>query len=223
MRRMKYRRLANVLAPLFLIAIAGFSTSHADSFATQVSASADDARVYGSIMETASSDALVGYTGYYHCDFLARFGDILVPQDATVDSAFLIMRASSSQSGTVCSGVVYAENTAAADAFSTYADYANRAVTDNSVDWYDFPPLASGDWLRSPDIRDVVGEIVGRPDWVEGNALALFIRDNNSSSGAVRRFSAYDSNSAYACSLLVYYSVSTAEPEVIPRRRRVTE
>lgn len=215
--------VARLLVVMLVAVIPGFQASVADEFATQVSGSADDAKVFGSNMEVVSSDGLVGNTGYYSCDFLARFANVGVPRGTQVDSAYAVLRASSAQIGTVCSGMIVAEDTAAASQFSSYADYASRLIGGSVVEWYNLPPVAIGDWLRTPDIGAVVGEIVGRADWSEGNALAIFIRNNASSSGAARRFSQYDANSAYACSLLVYYSVSLSSESVSPRRRRAIE
>jgi hypothetical protein len=195
--------------------------SVAAEFTTQVSSSADDAKAFGSNMEVGSSDALVGNTGYYICDFLARFTNVGVPQGAQVDSAFVVLRTSSSQAGTVCSAAIVAEDTSSSSQFVSYADYASRHLGDSVVEWYDLPAVSLGDWIRTPDVGTVVGEIVNRGDWLNGNALAIFIRDNGSSSGAIRRFSQFDGNSAYACSLLVYYSVEANSTEIGPRRRRV--
>lgn len=217
---MKYRRGLLLVGLTVLI---GCCCSLAESFATRVSDSSDDAKAYGSNMETTSSDALIGYTGYYRCDFLARFTGVMVPPGIQVDSAFMVLRTSSSQSGMVCSGKVCAEDTSAAHAFSNYADYASRLIGDSAVDWSDLPPFSAGDWVRTPDIGSVVAEIVGRPDWVEGNPLAIFVCDDNSSSGALRRFSQIDASINYACSLLVYYSTPPVTQSTILRRRRIVE
>lgn len=223
MRAQGFRRAFRLALRAWIVVALGFQISTAAEFATRVTGSADDAKVYGSNMEVVSSDALVGNTGYYICDFLARFTNVGVPQGALVDSAFVVLRASSSQAGTICSGMIVAEDTAVAAQFSSYVDYAGRITGDSVVEWNDLPAAAMGDWLRSPDIGPVVGEIISRADWAEGNALAVFIRDNGSSSGATRRFSQYDANSAYACSLLVYYSVGESPASALLRRRRVVE
>jgi hypothetical protein len=192
------------------------TTVRADEFVTQIAAGADDAKVYGTFMELGATDALVGYTGYYRCDYAARFGSVAVPQGATIDSAFVLLRVSSSQSGTVCSAWIRAEDTASADPFSTYADYAARHSGECVVAWDNIPPMISATWQRTPDIAAAVGEIIARPDWVSGNPLAVFLCDNNSSSGANRRFSQFEANSAYACSLFVYYSTGP-----VPEQRRI--
>jgi len=193
------------------------------SFKTQVAAGTDDAKTYNNNLSTSDIDALVGFTGEYYCDYLARFTDVTVPSGATIDSAFLSLHSSSSQSGTTCNGLIYAEDTNSATAFSTWSDYQNRHVTENSTAWNNIGAHTPLTWYRTPDIKDIVQEVVNRGGWSSGQALAVFVQENNSDGGAFRRFYQFErtgSGGASACSLLVYYSEGASGEEFNPRRRR---
>jgi|GEM_PF-5220490 len=195
----------------------------AASFKTQVAAGTDDAKTYNNNLSTGDVDAVLGYTGDYYCDYLARFTDVTVPSGATIDSAFLSLHSSSSLSGATCNGIIYAEDTNNAAAFSTWNDYENRHLTDSSTAWNNIGAHTQLTWYRTPDIKNIVQEAVGRGGWSSGQALAVFIQDNNSDGGAFRRFYQYErpgSDGASACSLLVFYSEGASGEGFNPRRRR---
>jgi hypothetical protein len=171
-------------------------------------------------METTAANALFGYTGEHVCDYLARFSNVTIPQGATIDSAFIVLRCYTSESGTACNAVIHFDDVDSAAAFSTYAEYEGRDLTDSYVDWDSVPSMIGGQWYRTPDISSPVSEVTDRSGWSTGNAMAAFIKDNNSSSGAYRRTYQYDAESSSACSLVVHYSEAQAPETLKPRRRR---
>ncbi|MBN1211423.1 MAG: hypothetical protein JXA92_02490 [candidate division Zixibacteria bacterium] len=196
----------------------------AASFKTQVAAGTDDAKTYNNNLSTSDIDAVLGFTGEYYCDYLARFTDVTVPSGATIDSAFLSLHCSSSQSGTTCNAIICAEDTNSAAAFSTWNDYDNRHLTGSSTAWNDIGAHTLLTWYRTPDIKNIIQEVVNRGSWSSGQAVAVFIQDNNSDAGAFRRFYQYErpvGDGASACSLLVFYTEGTPG-EYQPRRRRNT-
>ena len=197
------------------------SLGQGDTFTSQVSGSSDDAKVYGQNMETSAANALIGYTGEYVCDYLARFLSVAVPQGATIDSAFAVLCCYSAGSGGVCNGVVYSEDTAQAAAFTSWSDYDARHLTDDSVSWDSLEAMVAGQWYRTPDISIPIEEVVARGDWTSGNSIALFFKDNSSSSGAFRRMYQYDGISSSACSLIVHFTVDSSAAGPAVRRRRV--
>jgi hypothetical protein len=209
------KRLTLVLVLVILATSAGIATE----FRQVVAGSADDAKVYGSNLSLTAGDGVIGSTGEYSCDYLARFTNVTIPRSAIVDSAFVVLQSGTGVAGDVCNSLVIAEDTASAAVLSTYADYADRHVTSASAAWPNMVATITLNWYRTPDIADIIAEVVGRGDWNSGGALAVFIRDDNSSSGAFRRFLQYDFGAIRACSLLVYYQTSTP-PETSPSRRR---
>ena len=58
------------------------------------------------------------------------------------------------------------------------------------VSWTDIPDWTSGQATpasRTPDISDIVNEITGQADWADGNALMLFLRDDETNPSADNR------------------------------------
>ncbi|MGD8922821.1 MAG: hypothetical protein PVH24_06195 [Candidatus Zixiibacteriota bacterium] len=197
------------------------TVANADSFSATIASFADDAKVYEASLETTAGDAMLGHTTEYSCGVLARFVPVSIPRHATIDSAFVSLKASGSQSEVTCNAVVCAEDTGNASTFSTYSDLTARSVTDEVVYWDNLPAMMIFNWYRTPDLSSVIQQVIDRSDWHSGNALALLIQDNNSNVGAYRRFWQYDYLPQNACSLIVYY---TAQPESGPGsggRRRI--
>ena len=68
--------------------------------------------------------------------------------------------------------------------------------TSTKVSWNHFSDWSLGTMYTSPDITEVIQEVINRPGWSLGNSLAiLYICDPNynSCNGClVRKFSAYD-------------------------------
>ena len=150
--------IRNILKLVVLLLVVG-QTAGASSFKTQVMAGSDDAKTYNTGFSTTDVDAVVGYASGYTCDYLARFSDVAVPSGATIDSAFLSLHCSSTQSGTTCNGLIYAEDTAGAATFSNWNDYASRHLTGNAVAWNDIGPHTLQTWYRTPDIKRIIQEI----------------------------------------------------------------
>ncbi len=218
MRNQVYlQRLVRLLLTLALLTPLSV---HSATYQSQVSSSAADAKTYGSNMETGAANALVGHTGDYVCDYLARFENVTIPQGATIDSAFLSLRCYSTGSGEVCDAVIYFEGIDSASQFSTYTDYSGRALTSSHVHWDSLPAMSSGLWYRTPNVSATVAEVVNRTGWSSGNALAVFVQDDGSSSGAFRRWYQYDGLNSRACSLIVYYDTIAGDDIQLCRRRR---
>jgi hypothetical protein len=49
----------------------------------------------------------------------------------------------------------------------------------SQVAWTAIPATTAGEDFDTPDIRDVLQEIIGHEDWAAGNALTLFIGDED--------------------------------------------
>lgn len=216
-------RWQGVAEVLLLIALLITATAQTATYQSQVSAGADDAKTYGSNMETNAANALVGYTGEYVCDYLARFHNVTIPQGATIDSAFLALRCYSTGGGQPCDAVIYFEDVDSAGQFSTYSDYGARTLTSSYVGWDSITAMTAGQWYRTPDISGPLSEVTSRGGWSAGHALAVFIQDDGSSSSAFRRLYQYDGLSSNACSLIVFYdTVSTSSNQLFRRRRTIT-
>ncbi|MGD8938325.1 MAG: PilC/PilY family type IV pilus protein [Gammaproteobacteria bacterium] len=132
-----------------------------------------------------------------------RFRDIGVPQGATITSAVLEFTAAQSSSGTYDTGLTVQgfddDNT---EAFSESAtNITGRTGTTATVNWQ---PSAwtDGDVVQTPDISDVVQEIVDRSGWCGNNAMGFRI----SGLDLVNRVAhSYDGNPEFAPVLRVTY------------------
>lgn len=103
-----------------------------------------------------------------------RFADLDIPQGATIESAYIAMTAGAHSAGVVALTL----NAQAADHAATFStarrDISSRALTRAQASWR---PLAwrKGDIRRTGDLSALVQEVVDRPGWQGGNALAFVI------------------------------------------------
>ena len=129
-----------------------------------------------------------------------RFAGVNLPVAAFVTSATLEGYISGANDDLVAT--VYGEATANAEDFVTSADVNGRARTTASV------PVNQIDWgtgWKSIDVTALVQEIVNRPGWASGNALALLIIGANSGAGNCD-FDSVDTAPATAPKLTVNFS-----------------
>ncbi len=212
-------RSGSVVLLMLCFALALAPRIYGASFTATVTVSADDAKTYGTNMETDAVNALIGSTGSYVCDYLVRFPGVAVPSEVSIDSVFLTLRCMATGSADVCRATIWAEDTASAAPFSTWTDYTARRLAGGSVLWDSIQSMEVGVWYRTPDLSSCFGEVIARSDWSSGNALAVFIRDDNSTPGASRRLYQYDGSASSACSLVVYYTETFPEHDNVRRRR----
>ncbi|MBT8249915.1 MAG: metallophosphoesterase, partial [Acidimicrobiia bacterium] len=106
-----------------------------------------------------------------------RFTDIAIPPGARIDEATLQFQADESttiQTSLIISG----DDTDDALTFTgTNSDISSRPRTTAQIVWTP-PTWTVGDAgvdQRSPDLSAVVQELIDRPDWIEGNAVAFLI------------------------------------------------
>jgi len=182
----------------------------------QVGASNDDAwrRKVTDAFLLDSVQNVVGYwsSSYYGYGCGLRFTNINIPQDATIQSAYLKLRCRVSRSATAVNSRISGDDSDNAATFSTKEDFDNRYSnrTAARVDWDDIPAWALDVEYTSPDIGSVIQEIVSRAGWLSGNAVALFWEDfdNRSSAadGRIREAYSYDSSAVRAPKLEITWT-----------------
>ena len=145
-----------------------------------------------------------------------RFTELGIPQGATITSASVQFDADETNTEATAL-LVRAEAADTAAPFSANNfDISSRATTTESVAWN--PPAwssrpAAGPDQRTPDLSVIVQEVVDRPGWQTGGALALVI------SGTGKRVAtSFDKNPASAPRLLVEFSADTSVASVTPTR-----
>ena len=179
----------------------------------QVAASSDDAeeRPSGSVTLT-SSDLELTHDGSNQQQVVGmRFTGLNIPPGASIQNAYLQFQADETGSDPT-SLAIYAQAVDNATSFSrTNADISNRTTTIASVPWSPAPWNTRGEAgpnQRTPNIATVIQEIVNRPGWSGGNALAVII------TGAGKRTAESFNGVPSAAPLLHIEYVSTASIEV---------
>jgi len=142
-----------------------------------------------------------------------RFTVVSIPQGATINTAYLRFKSTATEDGTT---KTYIEGEDVDNA-PTFAD--DKAAFDNRysnhttarVDW-EVPAWTDGNNYNSPEIKDVIQEIVNRANWASGNSLVLFWEDFDDRSthcdACYRIFRSYDGDTTYAPKLHVEYTVA---------------
>jgi type IV pilus assembly protein PilY1 len=78
--------------------------------------------------------------------------------------------------------------------------------TSASVDWDHFEPWAEETWYESPDIADVIQEVVDRAGWSPNNSLTI-LYSNRDIEGGYRNFFSYDLGRNHAPKLKITYAI----------------
>jgi len=134
----------------------------------------------GGEVDLASSDLELVRDGSVTQVVGMRFGNLAIPKGATITSAYLDFVVDETGSTYPTRLTLTAE---AADNAPTYAATAgslsSRAKGAATVAWSITNGWDSvGAVKRTPDIKDLVQEIVSRPGWAPGNALAVQVSGN---------------------------------------------
>ncbi len=134
-----------------------------------------------------------------------RFANVDIPRDATVLEAY-IQFVSANGDGSAATFTLAAEASDDAAPFSaTGFDISSRTLTSQAVGWNP-PPWSSaalaGADQQTPDLSQVLEEVVQRPGWFIGNALSFVITGTGS-----RSVVAYEGGAGLAARLHVVYEV----------------
>jgi hypothetical protein len=132
-----------------------------------------------------------------------RFPNLAVPAGATITRAYVQFEADETESEAT---TVSIQGQAADNAltFSSATKMSTRSRTTAATTWTPAPWTLVSDAgvnQRTPDLSAVVQEIVGRPGWANGNALALIITGTGH-----RTARAYDGKPAAAPRLHLEYT-----------------
>lgn len=169
-------------------------------------ASTDDAEQENDEVDTAFDDDLdAGWEGAPEDQNILtmglRFRDIFIPQGATIDSAFIVLNAHEGKDAEdVARLTISAE---AADSASTFDEenfnneylLTDRPTTNASVLWEVAEEWGIWEFYSTPDLKDIVQEIVDRDGWKMGNPIAFIIGGENQGPSDVdnaREFCSYE-------------------------------
>jgi hypothetical protein len=168
--------------------------------AYQVAASADDVQAVGFGTTQTLSDPALELRGHKTG---MRFRNVNIPRGAQVVKATLRIRACSNGRYTQGTTLIRAEATDDASEFdNTNRRVNNISSTSASQSWNLSETVWTADtWYESPDIRQLVQEIINRSGWSPGNAIVIAC----GGAGTSREFWAYDGYPQYAPQLEITY------------------
>lgn len=176
----------------------------------RVALRADDAEEAASgAVDLSSSDLELVTDGSTQQTVGIRFAGLPIPAGATITRASVQFVADESQS-TATALTLRAHATDAATSFTTApGNVSSRQRTSAAVSWAPaaWSAGAAGDAQRTPDLAPVIQEVVSRPGWASGNALALLITGTGH-----RTAVSFDGGSARAPLLQVEYSTDGNRP-----------
>lgn len=166
-----------------------------------------------------------GETKFYHIGI--RFDNVDIPQNVSIQKAYLYVKASCDLTGTGCSvsgevkSILKGElpTDGDADSFTTgadgFSDFMTRYRTpdEKNKDWTITDNWEENDIKVSVDISDIIREITSATNWTAGNALVIFWEiKSDSTIGTYREVFSYDkwqeNCTDYAPKLYVEYYVS---------------
>ncbi len=105
-----------------------------------------------------------------------RFQNVRVPQGAVIDSVFIeIVSHEAKTELDVADLTIACEATDNAETFNDSVLIDSRTLTDAQINWVVDVPWGLWSTERTPDLKDLVQEVVDRPGWEAGNAIAFII------------------------------------------------
>ncbi|MFH1719232.1 MAG: C25 family cysteine peptidase [Planctomycetota bacterium] len=174
----------------------------------QVSSSTDDGYASDAANQNLDADFLaVGsatdHSSPYHISGTV-FRNVDVPRGAEIIAARLKVRAYNDRSEGIVHARIQAEATDDAAGFDNLRHIGSQPTTAASVNWEIDEPWLADMWYESPDISDLIREVVNRQGWSADNSLAFFI---STAEGGLRYFSSCDRGGGYAPRLQITYAV----------------
>jgi hypothetical protein len=162
---------------------------------TRINASSDDAVQMGSTVDLTTANLALG-----QWTVGLRFTGVTIPPASPITNAYVEFIAAAADPQNTDLLIVGEASDDAATFVALDNDLSSRPTTTASVAWDTVAPWVLGEPQASPDISDVLQEIVDRPGWSSGNALALVITGTGR-----RRAVAHDGNPGTAALLHVEY------------------
>jgi hypothetical protein len=152
-----------------------------------VGANTDDGELENTTFSNNGAEAYMGMISTsYHMRVFFRFPNVTVPKDASIQEAYLYIKASSTRTGVPLHLNIFGNNIGNAVAPTNYTQYANLART-TAVAWNNVPAFTANVWYPSSSIIAPVQQIVNRPDWASGNAMLFTIQEPVGAAGGIFR------------------------------------
>jgi len=146
-----------------------------------------------------------------------RFRNVTIPPGSTISSAYITFVPFYDSQGADIKLKLSGEKTVTPGTITTNSDFNTRStnLTTASTTWTVSDKIG-GNAFNSPEIKDVISEIIGLDGWSSGNNLVIFAMDNGSTAG---NYEVIDTNYAPVLHITVsnlssdvYSKVVTTQP-----------
>jgi hypothetical protein len=109
-----------------------------------------------------------------------RFRDITIPQGAHIDSAFIVLHAHEGKSSEDIARItIVGEASDNAQTYDVETLITSRPETEASLLWEVAEEWEIWQPYRTPNLRDLIQEIIDRQGWTSGNALSIVLKGEN--------------------------------------------
>jgi hypothetical protein len=123
-----------------------------------------------------------------------RFRDLFIPKGAVIDSAFIVISSHEAKNAEdVAELNIWAEAADSAVTFNETDLITSRVKTNAKVNWTVEEEWGLWTMHKTPDIKNIIQEIINRPNWKNGNAIALVIEGKNQGASDVENAREFES------------------------------
>lgn len=180
------RQVCPIAAALCFSWLSGPATLFAATATFTIADDYDDGFVWDKFGESYTNDyvwcgKVEGSTKPYFTGVF-RFANVTISQGATISNAYLRIQAYNNGSG-VSEFTVQGEDTDSADPLNAGEYLSQRTLTSASATWAVPSAWVMDSYYNSPDLKAVVQEIVSRSGWINGNALAIHLKNAKTDGG----------------------------------------
>jgi hypothetical protein len=145
-----------------------------------------------------------------------RFLNVIIPAGSHIVSAKLTLRSVGILSNVTVNTRIRAEAADNPATFSTSANFDARTWTTAHVHWNDIAAWSSLADYDSPDFAAVLQEVISRPGWASGNAVAILWDDfeklSTANNNTIRECIDYVSDPTLAPKLVVTFTLPPSAP-----------
>jgi len=167
---------------------------------------------------------------YYKIGAACRFPNITVPPLATITEAHITFKSGGDYYANTAKGKLIGNLDTNPSQIANLADYIARRgtvmggaddthITSHSVTWNPIGDWATDALKASPDIKEIIHELVNQAGWLSGNAMLIWLDDHDglSSATAWRQHYSYAAGATKTPILHIEYAASSKKRSILPR------
>lgn len=181
------------------------------SYSQKVTALSDDAQAVGNPGGTFGLGTPLGFGDFVgaNMSISMRWLNLSMPRGSTILSANVTFYSYSTKTDDDVNTNIFGEDADNATTFTDRADWDARNRTSSFVAWDALPSWNLGSQYTTPDLTDIIQEIVNRTGWDRGNPIVIFVEDDGSDLLAYREAYSRDNSPGFAPELTVTYRTYT--------------